>query len=211
MADMLSTSWLTPATVSSRRRRVMTRMRRIALRRLDRSPLLAICGRCPPSRHLRFRRGGAHRGTARALARPGSLCIHTGRRSRGARVCSLIGSYVGSDSDQAPPDLLDAAIIFAPVGALGPLALKALRKGGGLVCGGIHMSDIPAMPYSLLWGERSIHSVANWTRRDGTEFLGLAGRIPVRTHIQAFALSEANVALERLRAGRLSGAAVLIP
>ena len=92
-----------------------------------------------------------------------------------------------------------------------PLALKALRKAGRLICGGIHMSDIPAMPYSLLWGERSIHSVANLTRRDGMEFLGLAGRIPVRTHIQAFALSDANVALERLRAGQLSGAAVLIP
>lgn len=122
-----------------------------------------------------------------------------------------LGATWAGDSNQAPPDLLDAAIIFAPVGALVPLALKALRKSGKLICGGIHMSDIPAMPYSLLWGERSIRSVANLTRRDGTEFLGLAGRIPVRTHIQTFELSDANVALERLRAGQLSGAAVLIP
>lgn len=122
-----------------------------------------------------------------------------------------LGATWAHDSDQAPPDLLDAAIIFAPVGALVPLALKSVRKGGRLICGGIHMSDIPAMPYSLLWGERSIHSVANLTRRDGTQFLELAGRIPVRTQIQPFALADANAALDRLRAGQISGAAVLIP
>jgi propanol-preferring alcohol dehydrogenase len=122
-----------------------------------------------------------------------------------------LGAAWAGDSDRAPPELLDAAIIFAPVGALIPTALKALRKGGALVCGGIHMSDVPSMPYSLLWGERSIRSVANLTRRDGTEFLSLAGRIPVRTQIQTFALSEANLALQRLRDGQLSGAAVLIP
>ena len=106
---------------------------------------------------------------------------------------------------------LDAAIIFASVGALVPVALRALRKGGTLVCGGIHMSDIPAMPYALLWGERTIRSVANLTRRDGLEFLALAGRIPIETHVERFALANANEALERLRTGALTGAAVLLP
>jgi alcohol dehydrogenase, propanol-preferring len=124
---------------------------------------------------------------------------------------SSLGAHWVGDSESAPPALLDAAIIFAPVGALVPAALKALRKGGTLVCGGIHMSDIPSLPYSLLWGERSIQSVANLTRRDGEEFLALASRIPIHTQIETFALAEANVALERLRAGQLSGAAVLIP
>jgi alcohol dehydrogenase, propanol-preferring len=105
---------------------------------------------------------------------------------------------------------LDAAIIFAPVGGLVPMALRTLRKGGTLVCGGIHMSDIPAMPYSLLWGERSIRSVANLTRRDGVEFLALAERIPVRTQVETFALADANEALRRLRKGELTGAAVLL-
>jgi propanol-preferring alcohol dehydrogenase len=107
--------------------------------------------------------------------------------------------------------LLDAAIIFASVGTLVPLALRALRKGGTLVCGGIHMSDIPAMPYALLWSERTIRSVANLTRRDGVEFLALAGRIPVETHVETFALANANDALGRLRSGALTGAAVLLP
>jgi propanol-preferring alcohol dehydrogenase len=124
---------------------------------------------------------------------------------------SALGAHWVGDSDSAPPALLDAAIIFAPVGALVPVALRALRKGGTLVCGGIHMSEIPSLPYSLLWGERRIQSVANLTRRDGVEFLALAGRIPIRTHIETFALADANVALQRLRAGELSGAAVLIP
>jgi propanol-preferring alcohol dehydrogenase len=122
-----------------------------------------------------------------------------------------LGATWAGDSDRSPTELLDAAIIFAPVGALIPLALAVLRKGGALVCGGIHMSDIPAMPYSLLWGERSIRSVANLTRQDGVEFLSLAARIPVRTHIQTFPLADANEALQRLRNGLLSGAAVLIP
>ncbi len=122
-----------------------------------------------------------------------------------------LGAAWAGGSDEVPANSLDAAIIFAPVGALVPLALQALRKGGALICAGIHMSDIPAMPYSLLWGERSIRSVANLTRRDGVEFLGIAARIPVRTHVETFALAQANTALERLRAGELSGAAVLIP
>lgn len=122
-----------------------------------------------------------------------------------------LGAHWVGDSDVPPPLLLDAAIIFAPVGALVPTALRALRKGGTLVCAGIHMSDIPAFPYSLLWGERVVRSVANLTRRDGLEFFELAARVPIETQIETFALSQANLALERLRSGALSGAAVLIP
>jgi propanol-preferring alcohol dehydrogenase len=122
-----------------------------------------------------------------------------------------LGATWAGGSDQPPPVLLDAAIIFASVGTLVPLALRALRKGGTLVCGGIHMSDIPAMPYALLWSERTIRSVANLTRRDGVEFLALAGRIPVETHVETFALANAYDALGRLRCGALSGAAVLLP
>lgn len=127
------------------------------------------------------------------------------------RFALSLGATWAGDSDQSPPELLDAAIIFAPVGSLIPAALKALRKGGALICGGIHMSDVPAMPYSLLWGERSIRSIANLTRRDGAEFFRIAGQIPVQTHVHTFALSDANVALDHLRTGQLSGAAVLIP
>jgi propanol-preferring alcohol dehydrogenase len=106
---------------------------------------------------------------------------------------------------------LDAAIIFAPVGALVPVALKAVRKGGVVVCGGIHMSDIPSFPYDILWEERVLRSVANLTRDDAREFLGLAPTIPVKTSVVPMPLAEANVALERLRQGELTGAAVLIP
>jgi propanol-preferring alcohol dehydrogenase len=112
---------------------------------------------------------------------------------------------------ELPPEELDAAIIFAPAGELVPEALRAVRKGGTVVCAGIHMSDIPAFPYELLWGERAVRSVANLTRRDGEEFLSLAPRVPVRTEVEAFPLALANDALERLRAGRLRGAAVLVP
>lgn len=122
-----------------------------------------------------------------------------------------LGAYWAADSGEIPPTLLDAAIIFAPVGDLVPTALRALRKGGTLVCGGIHMSDIPALSYSLLWGERVIRSVANLTRRDGLEFLELAAQIPIETHVEIFALSEANVALTRRRQGASTGAAVLVP
>ena len=111
----------------------------------------------------------------------------------------------------APPEPLDAAIIFAPVGALVPQALRATRKGGTVVCAGIHMSDIPAFPYDLLWGERSIRSVANLTRRDGEEFLKLAPQVPVRTSTETFDLAQANEALTRLREGKITGAAVLVP
>ncbi len=122
-----------------------------------------------------------------------------------------LGAAWAGNSDALPPDKLDAAIIFAPAGELVPLALKAVAKGGTVVCGGIHMSDIPAFPYELLWGERTLCSVANLTRRDGEDFLALAPRVPVRTTVQTFPLSEANEALDRLRAGQIRGAAVLVP
>jgi len=121
-----------------------------------------------------------------------------------------LGAVWAGDSNLSPPEELDAAIIFAPVGQLVPQALKAVAKGGIVVCGGIHMSDIPSFPYELLWQERTVCSVANLTRRDGEEFLGLAPRVPVRTQIETFPLAEANEALAHLRTGRLRGAAVLV-
>jgi propanol-preferring alcohol dehydrogenase len=120
-----------------------------------------------------------------------------------------LGAEWAGDSDSAPPEELDAAIVFASVGALVPAALRAVGKGGTVVCAGIHMSDIPSFPYELLWGERSIRSVANLTRRDGEEFLALAPRVPVRADVEVFPLEHANEAVERLRSGRLRGAAVL--
>jgi propanol-preferring alcohol dehydrogenase len=111
----------------------------------------------------------------------------------------------------APPEELDAAIIFAPVGALVPAALAAVAKGGSVVCAGIHMSDIPSFPYELLWGERVLRSVANLTRRDGDDFLELAPRVPVRTQVEAFPLARANEALDKLRRGDVRGALVLVP
>jgi len=112
-------------------------------------------------------------------------------------------------SDELPPEELDAAIVFAPVGALVPAALRALAKGGTVVCAGIHMSDIPSFPYELLWDERVVRSVANLTRRDGEEFLALAPQVPVRTHVETYRLEQANEALARLRSGGVRGAAVL--
>ena len=122
-----------------------------------------------------------------------------------------LGALWAGGSDEPAPHALDAAIIFAPVGALVPAALRATRKGGIVVCGGIHMTDIPAFPYDILWGERSIRSVANLTRKDAMEFLALAPQIPVRIHVEPFPLSAANDALTRLRDGQLTGAAVLLP
>lgn len=120
-----------------------------------------------------------------------------------------LGAKWAGGSDESPPDKLDAAIIFASVGALVPAALHALAKGGIVVCGGIHMSDIPGFPYVDLWGERVITSVANLTRRDGEEFFKLAPRVPVRTKTETFPLEEANVAIEKFRTGKLNRAAVL--
>jgi alcohol dehydrogenase, propanol-preferring len=122
-----------------------------------------------------------------------------------------LGAQWAGASDERPPEPLDAALIFAPVGALVPAALAATSKGGTVVCGGIHMSDIPAFPYRLLWEERTLRSVANLTRRDGEEFLALAAEIPVKTQTEAFPLERANDVLERLRQGRIEGAAVLVP
>lgn len=137
-----------------------------------------------------------------AFTRPGD--------SEAQQFALSLGAVWAGSSDELPPVKLDAAIIFAPVGALITQALKAVRKGGTVVSGGIHMSDIPSFPYALLWEERSICSVANLTRRDGAEFMQLAPKVPVRTQVETFALAEANEALQRLRSGRIHGAAVLV-
>ena len=128
----------------------------------------------------------------------------------GQAFAKSLGAVWAGASETEPPEQLDAAIIFAPAGQLVPLALKALKKGGIVVCGGIHMSDIPSFPYELLWQERSICSVANLTRRDGHEFFALAPQVPVRTTDETFPLAEANQALEALRHGKIKGAAVLL-
>jgi propanol-preferring alcohol dehydrogenase len=121
-----------------------------------------------------------------------------------------LGAVWAGDSTEMPPEPLDAALIFAPVGSLVPAALRATIKGGIVVCGGIHMSDIPSFPYNILWEERVLRSVANLTRKDGEELLAIAPKVPVRTEVEEFPLAAANEALDRLRAGRLQGAAVLI-
>ena len=127
----------------------------------------------------------------------------------GQEFARSLGAEWAGASEERPPEELDAAIIFAPVGALVPLALGAVAKGGVVVCAGIHMSDIPSFPYDLLWGERVIRSVANLTRRDGEEFLPLAPQVPVHSEVEVFPLAEANAALDQLRAGTIKGAAVL--
>lgn len=121
-----------------------------------------------------------------------------------------LGAVWAGSSDEAPPELLDAAIIFAPVGSLVPTALKAVDKGGVVVCAGIYMSDIPSFAYELLWGERVLRSVANLTRRDGEDFLAAAPKVPIKTQVEAFPLAAANEALEALRSGRIQGAAALV-
>jgi propanol-preferring alcohol dehydrogenase len=136
-----------------------------------------------------------------AFTRPGDATAQAFARTLGA-------TWAGS-SDEAPPQPLDAAMLFAPVGALVPLALTHVVKGGIVVCAGIHMSDIPSFPYWLLWGERRVVSVANLTRRDGVEFIALAPTIPVRTHVIEYPMAKANEALTALRSGKISGAAVL--
>lgn len=138
-----------------------------------------------------------------AFTRPGDVQAQAFARSLGA-------AWAGG-SDETPPAQLDAAIIFAPVGALVPLALRSVRKGGRVVCGGIHMSDIPAFPYALLWEERQLMSVANLTRDDATEFLAFAARVPLHVEATPYPLESANEALDDLRNGRLQGASVLVP
>jgi propanol-preferring alcohol dehydrogenase len=137
-----------------------------------------------------------------AFTRPGDTTAQQFAKS--------LGAVWTGDSTALPPEPLDAAIIFAPAGHLVPQALRAVAKGGTVVCGGIHMSDIPSFPYNILWQERSVCSVANLTRRDGEEFLVVAPLVPVRTEVETFPLAEANEALQRLRTGRLRGAAVLM-
>jgi propanol-preferring alcohol dehydrogenase len=138
-----------------------------------------------------------------AFVRPGDATAE--------RFARELGAAWAGPSDALPPAPLDAAILFAPVGALVPAALRAVRPGGTVVCGGIHMSDIPSFPYALLWGERVVRSVANLTRADGTALLALAPQVPLHTAVTPFPLREANAALDALRRGALSGAAVLVP
>ena len=129
--------------------------------------------------------------------------------TEGQELARSLGAEWAGASDEQPPELLDAAIVFAPVGVLVPAALRALEKGGVVVCAGIHMSDIPSFPYELLWEERVVRSVANLTRQDGEELLELAPRVPIETHTETFVLAEANEALDRLRTGAITGSAVL--
>jgi propanol-preferring alcohol dehydrogenase len=136
-----------------------------------------------------------------AMTRPGDTASQ--------EFAKRVGAVWAGGTDEKPPEELDAAIIFAPVGALVPVALGAVAKGGTVVCAGIHMSDIPSFSYDLLWGERTVRSVANLTRQDGAEFLALAHRIPVRAEIETLPLAEANTALARLREGKVQGAIVL--
>ncbi len=140
--------------------------------------------------------------TVYAFTKPGD--------AEGQQFARELGAAWAGDSNAAPPEPLDAAILFAPVGALIPEALRRTAKGGTVVCAGIHMSDIPAFPYSILWGERRVCSIANLTRRDGEEFMKIAPQAKVKTEIETFPLEQANEALSRLRAGRIRGAAVLV-
>ena len=138
-----------------------------------------------------------------AFVRPGD--------ARSREFALRLGCAWSGDSTAPPPEPLDAALIFAPVGALVPAALAAVEKGGVVICAGIHMSDIPSFPYSLLWGERAVRSVANLTRRDGEEFMRVAARVPLQVSVRSYALGEANAALDDLRHGTFEGAAVLVP
>ncbi|MFL5381809.1 MAG: zinc-dependent alcohol dehydrogenase family protein [Longimicrobiaceae bacterium] len=148
------------------------------------------------------------------------VAVHQGRRvfaftrpgdDDGQRFAREMGAAWAGGTDEAPPEEMDATVIFAPTGELVPLALGAVAKGGTVVCGGIHMSDIPAFPYRILWGERVVRSVANLTRRDAEEFLALAPRVPVHMEVTTFALEEANEALHAIRGGTVRGAAVVVP
>ena len=138
-----------------------------------------------------------------AFTRPGD--------GAGKRFAVQCGAHWAGDSTEVPPEALDAAILFAPVGALVPAALQAVKKGGRVICGGIHMSDIPAFPYRILWGERRIESVANLTRADGERFMKIAGQVRLNVHITPYSLESANRALSDLRDGKVEGAAILIP
>jgi alcohol dehydrogenase, propanol-preferring len=188
---------------------------------LDAAPLL--CAGLIGHRALRLA-GGAERlgiyGFGAAAHIVCQVAVHEGRRvfavtrpgdARTQAFARELGATWAGGTDEGPPEELDGALIFAPAGELVPAALRALAKGGAVVCGGIHMSDIPAFPYELLWGERVLRSVANLTRADGHEFLRLAAEVPVHTRVRAYALADAPAALADLRAGRLEGAAVVVP
>ncbi len=153
--------------------------------------------------HIVAQVAGAQNCEVYAFTKPGDIAAQD--------FAKQLGAVWAGGSDETPPEKLGAAIIFAPVGALVPAALKAVRKGGVVVCGGIHMSDIPGFPYDILWEERVLRSVANLTRADAREFLALAPNIPVKTSVTPMKLNRANEALARLRKGELTGAAVLVP
>ncbi|MBU6410169.1 MAG: zinc-dependent alcohol dehydrogenase family protein [Verrucomicrobia bacterium] len=154
----------------------------------------------------------AHIITQVAVFQKRKVFAFTRRRDSAAqRFAISLGAVWSGHSEMLPPEKLDAAILFAPVGALVPQALKALEKGGTVVCGGIHMSNVPQFSYDLLWQERSISSVANLTRQDGMDFFKMAPRVPVKTSVQTFPLCQANTVLDRLRNGKIHGAAVLAP
>jgi len=152
--------------------------------------------------HLLIQVANFHQQQIYAFTRKGDL--------EGQKEAKKLGAIWAGDSEAMPPEELDAAIIFAPVGPLVPLALKALRKGGVVICAGIHMSDIPSFPYEILWGERAVRSVANLTRQDGEEFLRLADQIPVKTQVTSYSLEKVNEAIADLKAGRISGSAVIV-
>jgi propanol-preferring alcohol dehydrogenase len=187
----------------------------------DAAPLL--CAGLIGYRSLRFAKDAAHLGIygfgaaahiVAQVARFRGQQVYAFTRSgdvKAQQFALSLGCAWADGSDRKPPQELDAAIIFAPVGALIPAALAAVRKGGVVVLAGIHMSDIPVMRYELMWGERVVRSVANLTRKDAIEFLALAPKVPVRTHVVPMPLAEANEALAALRSGELIGAAVLIP
>ena len=163
-----------------------------------------------PHRPLRISSPSTHRSSSRSPPGPGDLSAFTRPGDTPAQQLAMhLGASWAGGSDEQPPVPLDAAIIFAPTGPLVPAALRAVAKGGTVVCAGIHMSDIPAFPYDILWGERVIRSVANLTRRDGEEFLALAPTIPVKTRVTTFPLAQANEAVAALRSGAITGAAVL--
>jgi alcohol dehydrogenase, propanol-preferring len=188
---------------------------------LEVAPLL--CGGLIGHRALRLAGDGERLGLDGFGAAAHIVCqvaVHEGRRvfaftrpgdDAGRAFARELGAEWAGASDAPPPEPLDAALIFAPAGALVPLALRAVAPGGSVVCAGIHMSDIPSFPYELLWGERVLRSVANLTRRDAVEFLALAPLIPVRTRVTRYALGEAEQALADLRAGAFEGAVVVVP
>jgi propanol-preferring alcohol dehydrogenase len=163
------------------------------------------------ARPLRLRRSRPYPGAGRRLARPARFAFTRPGDAASQRFATSLGAVWAGGSEERPPELLDAAIILAPVGTLVPLALSAVKKGGRVICGGIHMSDLPRIPYRLLWEERQIRSVANLTRADAREFLALAPQAGIKMKVTRYPLVEANAALNDLRAGRFEGAAVLVP